>query len=247
MPRPDLKTLIRSAQVFFPWAVDAKAWTQRAVRRLFEQPFEEDFRWLASMPPANGRVFLDVGGNRGQSIDAIRMMQPHAIIHSFEPNAILAERLSEMFLGDPRVFVHAIGLGCEPADLTLHVPIYRGFAYDALASFDRASAADWLPGRIVGFRRDKLEVRALRCPVVTLDSLELDPCFIKLDVQGWEKHVLLGGLKTLRRARPTLLVETPEPSVVELLAAEGYSPHAFSHGRLRPGYGALNTFFLPGC
>lgn len=43
--------------------------------------------------------------------------------------------------------------------------------------------------------------------LVTLDSLELNPSFIKMDVQGFEHDVLLGGLETLQRCRPTMIIE----------------------------------------
>lgn len=245
MPPVDLKTLLRTAQVYFPWAVDAKAYVQRTYRRALRIPFEDDFRYLGTMAIPADRVVVDVGGNRGQSIDAVRMMQPHAIIHSFEPNPLLAQRLREMFRDDPAVVVHPVGLGSEPGEFTLHVPIYRGFTYDALASFDRDAAAEWLPGRIIGFRRDDLEVRPVRCKVETLDSFGLDPCFVKIDVQGWEKNVLLGGMQTLQRTQPTMLLETPDETIVELLAEHGYAPHTWTGTAMRPGHGALNTFFMP--
>lgn len=244
MPQADLKMLLRSAQVFFPWAVDAKAYAQRVYRQTLRIPFEEDFRYLATKTFPADRVLVDIGGNRGQSIDAIRMMQPSAIIHSFEPNPICAARLREMFRDDPRVVIHPVGLGAEPGEFTLHLPIYRGFAYDGLASFDREAAAEWLPSRILGFDRKKLEVRPLRCKVETLDSFGLQPAFIKIDVQGWEKNVLLGGMETLRRTRPIALLETPDAAIVELLATEGYAPYRWLGDRLQPGEGALNTYFV---
>ncbi len=245
MPPFDLKTLIRTAQVYFPWAVDAKASVQRTYRRALAIPFEDDFRYLGTISLPAGRVVVDVGANRGQSIDAIRMMQPHAVIHSFEPNPLLAQRLRAMYRNDRGVVVHSVGLGHELGEFTLHVPIYRGFVYDALASFDRDAAASWLPGRIIGFRSADLEVRAVQCKVETLDCIGLDPCFVKIDVQGWEKNVLLGGMQTLERARPTMLLETPDETIVDLLAEHGYAPHGWAGTTLRPGHGALNTFFLP--
>jgi len=43
--------------------------------------------------------------------------------------------------------------------------------------------------------------------VITLDSLDLKPDFLKLDVEGMEYHALIGGEQTIRAHRPVLMVE----------------------------------------
>lgn len=43
--------------------------------------------------------------------------------------------------------------------------------------------------------------------VITLDSLNLAPDFIKLDVEGWEYFALLGGETTIRTHRPVVMLE----------------------------------------
>jgi FkbM family methyltransferase len=48
-------------------------------------------------------------------------------------------------------------------------------------------------------------------PMWTLDSFELETCgLIKLDVQGYELAVLKGGIQTLQRCRPVLIVEVED-------------------------------------
>ena len=45
-------------------------------------------------------------------------------------------------------------------------------------------------------------------PMVTIDSLELDSCgFIQLDIEGMEYHALGGGIDTIQRFKPVILVE----------------------------------------
>lgn len=45
-------------------------------------------------------------------------------------------------------------------------------------------------------------------PMTTLDSVGLDVVdFIKLDTEGYEREVLYGAVDTLKRCRPTLIVE----------------------------------------
>lgn len=44
-------------------------------------------------------------------------------------------------------------------------------------------------------------------PVITIDSLNLLPDFIKLDVEGWELPALKGATATILRSRPVIMLE----------------------------------------
>ena len=65
-----------------------------------------------------------------------------------------------------------------------------------------------------------------------MDSLELAPSVIKIDVEGNELNVLLGSLETIRRAKPVIVIEllrkwmrtfdTHPQQVVDLLSSYGY-------------------------
>ena len=72
--------VFRDLQSRFGALLEAKTSVQRASRRLRKTPFEDDFRILEQLEIGDG-LCLDVGGNRGQSIDAIRLMQPLSLIH----------------------------------------------------------------------------------------------------------------------------------------------------------------------
>ena len=86
---------------------------------------------------------------------------------------------------------------------------------------------------------------------VTLDSLNLQPDFLKIDVEGYEMNVLKGALDTLRRCRPKLIIEThsstSEKQVMNFLSREGYVLR-HEHGRV-VGLGwmdsIVNLFFSP--
>jgi FkbM family methyltransferase len=79
-------------------------------------------------------TYVDIGANTGQSIESIKLFAPGANVVSFEPNPELADKLERRYRGDPKVKIKAIGLSDAVAMLTLHVPVYRGFVYDGLAS-----------------------------------------------------------------------------------------------------------------
>ena len=64
-----LKMILRTAQVHFPALLEFRHGAQRLYRRLRRQPHEPDFALLARYRFEPDDVLVDVGGNRGQSID----------------------------------------------------------------------------------------------------------------------------------------------------------------------------------
>lgn len=69
---------------------------------------------------------------------------------------------------------------------------------------------------------------------VRVDDLGIvDVSLIKLDVEGWHGHVLLGARKTLARSHPALLVEDGEGVVEGTLAALGL--HGYERVAQYPG------------
>jgi FkbM family methyltransferase len=235
---------IRALQSRFPALLETKAWAQRRYRLARKRPFEPEFHALDGMPVGVDEVIVDAGANRGQSIDAIGMFQPDTMIHAFEPNPLLAERLAVMFEGKKSLTLHRFGLGDADSDQPLFVPYYHGFMYDGLASFDRAEASSWLSAdTVAGYDPSRLELRETTCSIRKLDDFGLKVAFLKLDVQGFEKHLLQGGAATLLASRPLILMERS-------LAAEAYLQelgwqHAsWRDGVLHPGvHGGTNNLW----
>src|SRR5574337_652768 len=241
----NIRKIIRTAQTFFHGWEDAKYKFQRTQRRLRRMPFEEDFNALQLFPEAGDAIFVDVGANRGQSIDAILLRRRNGAIISFEPNGSLYQKLCKLYLGNPRVTLHNFGLGSERGEFKLFVPSYRGFLFDGLASFDKESAACWLRERLYGYRESLLEVHEINCEILRMDDLALKPSFIKLDIQGFELSALQGAENTLDQFRPVLLIETPDAEIKTYLKRFGYVHCKFDRGALIPSAqgGDLNSFF----
>lgn len=237
---------IRAFQSRFPALADLKADTQRTWRRLRRRPFEADFQILARLPVGPDQVLIDVGANRGQSIDAMRLYHPGAPIHAFEPAARLADRLEAMFAGDLAVTLHRVGLGEYAETRPLYTPVYRGFGYDGLASFDRDEAASWLSAdTLANFSPDALMLHEAPCTLARLDDFKLAPTFIKLDVQGYERAALLGGEATLREFEPVVMLEN-NPGADALLTGWGWRRAAVAAGPVLQADtpGALNTLYI---
>ncbi len=62
---------------------------------------------------------------------------------------------------------------------------------------------------------------------IRIDSLNLEPAFIKVDVEGFETQVILGARETIKRCHPILYVENDRPGKQEdlqtLIESLGYA------------------------
>lgn len=239
-------SLLRSAATRYPRLQNFRFLMQRWTHRLLRHPVEGDFRALSFMKLAPGEQAVDVGANRGLCTDAIRLYWPKASIVAFEPNELLAEWLAARFASDPGVSIRNNALGDQPGQFTLYVPFYRRYMFDGLASLKPETATELLtPSHIAGFNAALLSVRELNCTVSRLDDFHLRPGFLKLDVQGFEREVIRGGVETLTAHEPIILMENSIGYHAEDLLERGWHSFALLDGKLVKGRrGTLNTFYM---
>ena len=174
------------------------------------------------------RVSLDIGADVGGF--SIAMLESSLSVIAFEPRPSQARALAAMFDAvGAAVQVEAVALSDKPG-----VTAMRVLESDpGRSTIDSANALSDQDGSRVG----RIEV-----PVRRLDDLGLgDVGFVKLDVEGHELAVLRGAAETLRRNRPTLLVEAEErhhrnsvAAITEFLSSLGYTGYFDLDGTRRP-------------
>ena len=130
-----IRHAVRQATTYVAVIGDAK----QAACRLLRRPCETEFRALPLLVEP-GSHCIDVGANRGQSIEALHLYGQTRIT-ALEPQATLAERLTRRFRS---VRVIQAGAGERHEELTLHTPVYNGYAFDGLASVQSDGLDDWL-------------------------------------------------------------------------------------------------------
>jgi FkbM family methyltransferase len=223
----------------YPEVWEFKAGVYATTRRWLRIPHERDFRVLALIPPSLEGCYIDIGGNKGQSIESILLFKPAADVFTFEPNPLLAQKLKTRYRVQPNVRVIPKGLSDAVGTFSMFVPCYKRLACDELASLDRQAAESWINhDRVFGFDPANLRVSEVQCKVSMLDLFHLSPVFIKVDVQGAEYNVLAGAQETLRRCEPVLLVEDyrGNPNTVRLIERLGYEELCLDHvGRQNTG------------
>ncbi len=227
----DGKKLLRSLLVFAPGVQDFRFRAEAKVLAALRRPFRAEYAGLRAIPEPSPLV-LDVGCNRGVSIATILSMKPGARVVGFEANLDVAAATRRQFARDARVEIVATGLDETPSERTLYVPVYRGYRFDGLGSFDEAWARALFDGRLLHwFDERRLVVEAKPVPVRPLDAFGFDPTVVKVYVQNHEVPVLRGARETLVRSEPIVLAPSRHAEVDALLRPLGYRRWQWRGGR----------------
>ena len=147
---------------------------------------------VAATLPRERPFVVDVGGNVGAAVLAVKSVRPESRILSVEPSPRFAPYLRRTIAanGWDDVDVAEVLLGAEPGERVLHSTTATGSV---------ASAESW-GSQHVPVREDLI-------PMATLDELVDAPVdLLTIDTDGYDLDVLLGAQKTLA-SRPVVHVE----------------------------------------
>ncbi len=196
MPRKFLKELdkiVRSNIFFYIIA------RQLAVSLCRYFLLEDGFSFLRHVEPVGDRLAMDVGSNDGTSIEMILQTVPTAQIISFDPVISPKAKRSEV------KFMN-LALSDEAGELVLHSPWIRNHHLSQYSSSDRQKVVYQLREEF-NLAESEIRLEEIRTSAISLDSLELFPFLVKIDVEGHELKVLKGAESTLKRALPIVLIE----------------------------------------
>jgi FkbM family methyltransferase len=196
--------LVASGQQFVPVKVGAGATLEVSTNSklsecIFHGSFELGERRLVARHLGQGDIFLDIGANVGLfTVIAAKRVGPTGEVWAVEPSARTRVALQRniQINGLSNVEVFACGVSDTVGTLTLNESVA---GLDALNSFTTPL--------------EEGPCERVDVPVMTLDKLvggnaPRKPTLIKIDVEGWEGHVLQGGLEVLGSpGAPDLMVE----------------------------------------
>jgi len=174
-----------------------------------------------------GTNVVDIGGNNGQiAVEFAHLVGDDGKVFSFEPQRVIFQQLcGNVFVnGLDNVYTFNVALGNEEGLTTIQKPNYfdKGFV-----NFGDVH---------VGVQSDYELVQMRQLDSYSLDNISI----IKIDVQGFERKVLLGAKETIEKNKPIIYIEIEqdqlelygdsEESVLQLLIDYGYSFTRFNSG-----------------
>lgn len=204
-------------------------------RMIFEGCFEVDEMDFVKTHLKEGDIFIDIGSNIGlYALIASKAVGPKGKVIAFEPSPVTFNRLqmNTVQAGFEHLEVRNLGLSHTDSAMKLHITGSGMDAWDSFTVIDPTKVIDTV----------EVFVSTLDEQLSGVDKSRVS--MIKIDVEGWEKFVLLGGENFLKKYSPCLMVEFTQANaraagheiteVYDLLVAWGYEWFTYRKGRLRP-------------
>lgn len=161
-------------------------------------------------------VFLDIGANIGYFTLLVAPIVKE--VYAFEPMSLNFKYLEKNVNSNHLKNVQFFKVGLWDSEVKKEILVQPEFA---------ATAHIVREGDLIGYKKE-----VIQC--IPLDSLNLRPTFIKLDIEGAEPWALRGMQDTLIRSRPTIIIEVNRHclrnyfdvdsyAIWDILATLGYS------------------------
>ncbi len=177
---------------------------RRSVSALYSSIPSSEIKYLSQLVDKDG-IVIDIGANVGRYTRTFANLCPKGQVIAFEPGSWAFRRLwfATIFLrARLKVRIYQTALGSQNALMDLKIPIKEsgvpryGLAHLGAAYDEREREFEIVP---VNRLDDFLIVRQLA-------RIDL----IKMDVEGWEYHVLCGALNMVQQFRPIVVIEVSE-------------------------------------
>lgn len=172
---------------------------------------------------------LDIGANIGAFTTVFsKLVGEKGSVHAFEPQRVVFQMLcANMSINSiENVFTYHSGVGASNGSVAM--PNVSPYTFNNFGGISVSS---------------ELNEGSLPVNILKLDDLALQAChFIKIDVEGMENEVLLGGVKTIQKYTPIMYIENDRVEKSEKLIATlkefGYKLYGHNPALFNP-----NNFF----
>ena len=181
-----------------------------------------------------GDVVLDIGAHKGGYLYWMeKAVKKKGKVYAFEPQVKLFNYLKGIvkLKKYSNVTIENLGLSSEEGEVSFFIP---------------KNEKGVSPSARIGHLDDGTTYDEAKIKITTLDKYFFDrniqPSLLKIDVEGHEKQVLLGGINLLKLAKPKIVMECEnrhlkEGNVFDVFAVLidlGYSGFFFQENELKP-------------
>ena len=189
-------------KIFIPERYSLKKRLDRAI----EKNYEEELQILDKIVSKEYES-IDVGVYRGVYSYKLSKISKH--VHSFEPNPLLFPYLEKNLKKlIKNMTLYNTALSNEQAETDLKIPKrYKTLNKNYEEKYKLGCATIHKNNLLENEKYMSYKVKTSKLDDITFNN-KID--FIKIDVEGHEKNVILGALKLIAKDKPNLLVEIEE-------------------------------------
>lgn len=163
---------------------------------IIKEEFIKKNQWIKKF---DFNLILDIGANEGQAATRFRYLFPETQIVSFEPLAEPYAILNKNFANDKDFRSYNFALGNQKGTETIYLNEYTPSSSILKMGDEHKNHFK----HTINSKEEKIEIEKLD----NIDIIkERDIVLVKIDVQGFEKYVLLGGEQTIKKCK-ILIVE----------------------------------------
>ncbi|MEX0694494.1 MAG: FkbM family methyltransferase [Rhodospirillales bacterium] len=175
--------------------------------------YEPEISFLMRKLVRPGDVVLDIGANVGLHTTLLSELVGDGRVIAFEPVSDMAEKLSAncAFNRADNVTLIPAALGDENGAATIQV----NQGDPGMEGTNSMIASVHVTNRPDRYKEQTIQVRRLDDIAEKLGLTERIN-FIKIDTEGFEPMVIRGGLETIRKTRPAMLVEAHSMRLAEV-------------------------------
>ncbi len=166
--------------------------------------YEAEITFLMRKLVRSGDIVLDIGANVGLHTTLLAGLVGPGRVIAFEPVEEMAEKLSANCALNrvTNVTLCPFALGAENGEAEIQV----NMGDPGMEGTNSMISSVHVTNRPDHYEQRSIQVKRLDEIATDLDIRDqID--FIKIDTEGFEPMVINGGLETIRRTRPTMLVE----------------------------------------
>ena len=173
-------------------------------------PHDKDYYGMKLIFKKKNNLFLDIGANTGTSTLGFLKMGFVNKICLFEPNYYLFDRfLKKIENKHSNVSVYNLALGSNNKKLTFYMPFINNIFIHYFSSFNKKYVKN---SCLNTFPNKKINIKKKIINVIKFDDVGIKSKidFVKIDTEGYDLEVIKGMKETIKKNKPTFLVEYNE-------------------------------------
>ncbi len=190
---------------FKKYFLSEKYLLKRRLERSIRNEDEKEIKLIKDLIKPNTDS-LDIGVYRG--VYSYEMAKYSNIVHSFEPNPVIFKFINKNLKEIKKnIILYNCALSNKNKTMDLKIPI-RNSKYDKNnfeEYYQMGKATIHTENEFLNYEKFEVNTKIID----DIDFLN-EVSFIKIDVEGHEKEVIEGGIDTIKKNKPKLLVEIEE-------------------------------------